>query len=513
MASVNQNPVQGSRLYIDPNKEIDGWKYSDIISMCNEAIAVELFTIPLYITAAQSIKKNGTVTLDLPDNPNYQTTAKNTIMSVAVQEMFHLTLACNLANACGVMPVLTPPNYNAAPPGCLAPIKNLPLKGNLNTLIDTLLAIEKPDTNYKYDPDSGRPIIDDKGPVKPNESYGSIGDMYHALAYGINKWWKDIRAAAKKQKVDLDEYQKTTFSSKYTKVDTIKDISSAMNAIGAIVEQGEGNGVEGFMPKEYIPTSNTAQFHDEDEVSHYVRFQAIQKALKSKVITCYSATNTIQDAVKDQKQLTEAYSTLMHFLQETFNARGSSVSLRGMGDIGVIASNIWAKNVEPAWTFHADAYEHVGLVELHVCQGLNVCAGHGYKNSGSMPGDGDCATVSHACQFTNDCRSQGACGYPGKTSNKKRARNEWEPGANNCAALGGCQSPIAPVQYYPADKSNPHQKKHVWDVARALFEERMEKLGKLYAPAPKHPSARRVAQNAHATNPKPKPKKKAPKKK
>lgn len=120
--------------------------------------------------------------------------------------------------------------------------------------------------------------------------------------------------------------------------------------------------------------------------------------------------------------------------------------------------------------------------ELHICQGLNSCKGHGVNGSGTEAGNGNCATVSHVCQGANNCQGQGACGFPGQSSNdKKKSKETFVPGDNACSALGGCQSPISIYQVFD---SGPLEGKYVWCTARKLFEERMKAIDMSFADAP-----------------------------
>src|SRR5271157_5145109 len=47
------------------------------------------------------------------------------------------------------------------------------------------------------------------------------------------------------------------------------------------------------------------------------------------------------------------------------------------------------------------------MAGLHVCCGLNECAGQGKNGSGTMAVDGQCATVQHHCAGDNSCAGLG----------------------------------------------------------------------------------------------------------
>jgi hypothetical protein len=484
---------------IDPNEEKGGWKYKDLVSILDTAIKVELFTIPVYLSAATSIQKDKRYDKIVPmvvhenadgsgDGTKTEMFAPfNVIMSVAVQEMYHFTVACNLANAMGIRPNITAPDLDN-PPSCIPLGDNPKTRGNLTALLPTMLAIEKPDPKYSYDEDPEAPLSPN-GPKTYQENYGSIGDMYHALAYGVQAWWSTL------YNTENDKYGRTNFSSKYQNVtQVITTLEEAYNAIASIVEQGEGNGTHSFMPDAYVPTIPTAQFHDLDEVSHWGRFLAIQDFGADKIA---QYTGTSGD-VEKQKDLTNDYSRLIQQMADNFKQPGSNVNLRGMAETGTLATSVWEAGQIPHWKFETTSPWPIPS-ELHVCQGLNMCAGHGFENSGSMPGNGECATVYHACQYTNDCRGQGACGYPGK--DLASGGDDYSPGQNSCSAMGGCQSPISPCQMYPEADDNLYSNQYIWKVARQLFEDRCNKLGIVYG----EPSAKINAQRylSQPTNPDP----------
>jgi hypothetical protein len=114
-------------------------------------------------------------------------------------------------------------------------------------------------------------------------------------------------------------------------------------------------------------------------------------------------------------------------------------------------------------------------LELHVCMGLNACAGHGRDGSGMMAGMGDCATVAHICHGANECRAQGGCGYSGSDAEQAK------PGDQDCRLNGSCASPINESRVHAA---GPYRGTSVWKRARKIFEHRMYEAGIPFGPAP-----------------------------
>lgn len=115
------------------------------------------------------------------------------------------------------------------------------------------------------------------------------------------------------------------------------------------------------------------------------------------------------------------------------------------------------------------------ITDLHVCMGLNSCAGQDTSGKAVMAGTGSCATVSHACHGANDCRGQGACGYLGT------AAQQGTPGANQCRGFGSC---AVPINRGRVNSAGVNKGKSVWRLARQLFEQRMLEAGIPYGPSP-----------------------------
>lgn len=456
------------------------WTKENLTKALNTAIAVELFTIPVYLGAATSIKVEDrptkSIKASLPDNSgkmDHLTEKPGTqeeyfapydvIMSVAVQEMFHLTMACNIANALGVRPDITAPDLDN-PPSCLKGIIGMPVKGNLSELIDTMLAIEAPDPNYSYDEDPTNPVSAN-GPKLYFEQYDSIGDLYHALAYGVEAMWDEMYDSSN------DAYAKTNFEAKYPEVKaTIQTLQDAWNGMACITEQGEGNGAEGFMPAAYEPAEGQ-QYQELDEISHWERFNDIKTFLTGGgKIPQY--TGTAAGSASVQNDLTEDYSKVINQMNTDFSTASKPLNLRGMSQTASLATTIWQGGYVPQWNYIANPTPWKPIPkDAHVCQGLNMCAGQGYNKSGTKPGDGDCATSEQGCYTTNVCKGLGACGYVPTGSVP-------QPGQNDCSGQGGCQSPISPCQAYPT-ATKTYGGQAVWDVARQLFKEKLIKEGKL----------------------------------
>lgn len=125
--------------------------------------------------------------------------------------------------------------------------------------------------------------------------------------------------------------------------------------------------------------------------------------------------------------------------------------------------------------FPANPPADVGADEVrHACMGLNHCAGQGRTRDNACAGQGYCSTAlefnyadpssplanDHTCHVKNACAGQGGCGLYGT------AEEQDHPGANGCATLGSCATPINAERF---STDGPNRGKGVWTRARQVF--------------------------------------------
>lgn len=210
------------------------WEKSDLFRNLQHALDVELWTIPLYMTALYSIRN-----LTNLKHQEYPEAAK-LILSVVVQEMLHAELVCNLSNAVGYSPKFNFPEYDESKgipfihPAAESLPKELigyqvkPQALNKESL-QLFCAIELPHPKKETDWEN------------INE-YTSIADLYEAIKISLTALWNTCYIGEK-----LNKKQKNTFL-EYCNVDgknhgfsiIINSLDAALKAIEAIIEQGEG---------------------------------------------------------------------------------------------------------------------------------------------------------------------------------------------------------------------------------------------------------------------------------
>jgi len=201
------------------------------------AIELEHSTIPPYLYALYSLRPNGNDEI------------AELIKSVVVQEMLHLSIACNILNSIGGIPRIDDPAFVPKYPG------HLPggVEGSLvvglepfskQVVLDTFMVIEEPEDPLHF------PVLEMEAAVKPKTT---IGQFYEAIIKQIQDLGNRIFIGDPKQQLT------TGFSPLRTMC--IHSVESASEAIKLIVSQGEG--------------TKKSPLASEGEPAHYYRFAEV----------------------------------------------------------------------------------------------------------------------------------------------------------------------------------------------------------------------------------------------
>ncbi|MEV1068914.1 ferritin-like protein [Streptomyces sp. NPDC050263] len=241
-------------------KAIDNLK--DLKAALQLAIGLELSTIPVYLTALYSIKE-GT-----------NTDAAQTIRSVVMEEMLHMTLAANVLNAIGETPSIAPVEFQKREN--LSPVPSYPLMSPLISEIGTLdllpLTPEAVASFVKIEhPLHGAASL--RGIDVGECSYRTIGEFYEAIKKALKdrKICKDDKAFQHGHQVPADQYYGGAGS-----VVEVTDRASALAAIQKIVDEGEGLPEERLGQKAKTVTDKDALINGWEMYSHYARFRELQ---------------------------------------------------------------------------------------------------------------------------------------------------------------------------------------------------------------------------------------------
>lgn len=334
----------------------NAWTPEILRDHLQKAVYLELWTIPLYLTAAYSLQVPGSsaqnppvmTSIRSPKNPNRsrEQRAFNHIYSIAVQEMLHLELASNLFNALfaakGHSPKFTgewAPRYDRFPPwiGAHASVQLGPAD---QTQMSLLAIIETPEPKVDPPPDG------------PREVYDSIGQFYKAIEQGLDQLWDTLYDPSARTR------QKSEFSDPKFKQDDYTGFSATISGdsatarkqadqiVQAIIDQGEGSRGP-FIPADLRPE----QLDDlEDRVSHFARFRLVQAMLKfDGPLRTYPQTGSSGLAAA-QQQLNAGFTSFLQAMERGF-AGDAELDLSVMWNLPGQIVSVWAAGGVPAFQY------------------------------------------------------------------------------------------------------------------------------------------------------------------
>jgi hypothetical protein len=213
----------------------------DLRTALANAIALELGTIPPYLTALFSIK------------PGANAAAGAIVRSVVIEEMLHLSLACNMLNAVGGRPYLPGAvlRYPSELPMGIGDKPGQPFVVPLARLsqetVQVFMTIEEPEHELEF-PDGSL-----QAAAAPD--YHTIGEFYMAVRGLMVELGEGVFTG------DPDR-QVTGWIGPHL-LHRILGLDDACRAIDLIVDQGEG--------------TSTSPASDPDTLAHFYRFEQIQK--------------------------------------------------------------------------------------------------------------------------------------------------------------------------------------------------------------------------------------------
>lgn len=214
----------------------------ELFPMLQNAIKLEHATIPAYLSAMISIK------------PGTNKEIFGIIHSVVIEEMLHLSIACNILNAIGGSPDINVPAFIPTYPGGLPMSIDNDLQVSLVPL--SLTAVQKIYMGIEEPED---PLV---FPVKAlaatadEVTYATIGLFYQAVKDKINEL-----APSYPEKLPGDEKKQMIHMFPPDQLFPIIYREDAIKAIDIIVEQGEGTATSPLDPSR--------------ELAHYYRFSEI----------------------------------------------------------------------------------------------------------------------------------------------------------------------------------------------------------------------------------------------
>ncbi|HEU0317388.1 MAG TPA: ferritin-like protein [Solirubrobacteraceae bacterium] len=213
----------------------------DLRFALGNAIGLELGTIPPYLTALYSIK------------PGANAAAGAIIRSVVIEEMLHLSLACNLLNAVGGRPQLPGAvlRYPSELPMGIGDKPGrrfiVPLARLSQAAIEIFMTIEEPEHAL---------VFPDEAPeATAGAVYHTIGEFYTAVGQLVADLGGAIFTGSSQRQV-------TGWIGPHL-LHPIGGPTAALEAIATIIDQGEG--------------TSTSPASDPETLAHYYRFEQIQR--------------------------------------------------------------------------------------------------------------------------------------------------------------------------------------------------------------------------------------------
>ncbi|HWD08737.1 MAG TPA: ferritin-like protein, partial [Actinomycetota bacterium] len=204
------------------------------------AVELELSTLPPYLCGLWSIKNQAPSAGSTPD-------AYSIILSVVLEEMVHMGLACNMLSAVGGTPHLVAPTYPGHLPGGVRPDLIVYLSGLTEHLVHhVFMGIELPE----------HPVAEFPAPSgEPGGTYPTIGAFYDAIRRAFAQGGESLIVGGPQLTTSFSDQENET-------IYPITSVLDAQKAIQEIKEQGEG-------------TSRTPDAPGFHELAHYYRFGEI----------------------------------------------------------------------------------------------------------------------------------------------------------------------------------------------------------------------------------------------
>ena len=310
------------------------------------AVAVELYTIPFYLSALASI-----VPPTASNATDGSKAAYASVLSVCTEEMLHLQLAANMCIALGTTPNYAAPVYGIVPTfpdgtPILDPtdpatgdsgILNATI-GNILQALPTMLDIEVP-TEFEA--------------ARLTPPYRSIGQMYAAL--------RALTRLAGKEVPWTMTNQQSVFASGQSFAQTIGSFADLSAAIDVICEQGEGQAQspppsEPFNASEFTVaagdqlTGTGSDPSTQAQYSHFGRFLNVQALGLTSADLVYSGTASVDPISPANLTLQANFAALIATLNGIWAGTSSVNGIWSMTNLLTDAANVWTAGNVPQWT-------------------------------------------------------------------------------------------------------------------------------------------------------------------
>jgi hypothetical protein len=210
--------------------------------LLSEATQLEHMIMCQYLYAAFSLKREpaeGLTAEQAAATARWQPVLRG----IAIEEMLHLALGCNLMSAIGAAPNFSRPNFPQHS-DYFPPSVQLDLLPFGEAALTHFLYLERPEGMERVDAAGFVPSAPAHAPVEPGEAlprtqdFLTVGHLYRALSAGFTSLAGRLGEPA--LFVGPPQAQATPEMFRWPELVAVTDLSSAHQAIETIIEQGEG---------------------------------------------------------------------------------------------------------------------------------------------------------------------------------------------------------------------------------------------------------------------------------
>ncbi len=214
----------------------------DVWWLLSEAAQLEHMIMCQYLFAEFSLKQGTDETLTV-EQALVVDRWRETLHSIAVDEMLHLALVANLSTAIGAAPTLGRPNFPQRSGYFPSPIQLDLLPFGEPALLH-FLYLERPEGMERQDADGFVPTAPPRAPLSTDEAmprgqeFATIGHLYRGIGDGLQALVARVGEPA--VFVGSPRAQATPELFHWPELIAVADLTSASAAVTEIIEQGEG---------------------------------------------------------------------------------------------------------------------------------------------------------------------------------------------------------------------------------------------------------------------------------
>ena len=214
----------------------------DLIYLLNQAAELEHGLACSYLFSAFSLKANAEEGLSPEAVPTIQHW-KQVLRGIAIEEMGHLGVVCNLLTAIGGAPHMSRPNFPQSTSYYL-PDYSLALQPFSESTLQHFIYVERPESHevrQVVEPQANEPLdAPTENQIGPNpQHFETVGAFYEAVEKGLVELVD--RLGPEKVFIGRREARTKAEHLAFGNFPPIKDLSSALAAINLVIEEGEGD--------------------------------------------------------------------------------------------------------------------------------------------------------------------------------------------------------------------------------------------------------------------------------